>query len=151
MKVKPHHPLAEVIAKCLFSIESMPREHIPRFVSKTCREAVKWYEQKEEELRQLQRSEKKNDNKKCIKCKCDIFKIEQLDDCSNCLENGAWDSHSDDGGYIYDSAVIAEKGLIRDYVSSEGECRLGYAYGAGCHQYICVGCGDKTHCPTYDE
>jgi hypothetical protein len=88
--------------------------------------------------------------KKCTECQCEVFRIDYSDDCDDCPENGAWDK-IDCGGYIHDADIIAEKGLIRDCVNNEGECRMGDAYGAGCHMYICVGCGEKTHCPTYEE
>lgn len=44
MKVKGNHPLAEVIAKCMFGIETIPKEYIRRSVNKAAKEAVEWYE-----------------------------------------------------------------------------------------------------------
>ena len=45
MKVKGNHPLAEVIAKRLFSIESVPKDEQRRMVNRACRDAVEYYEQ----------------------------------------------------------------------------------------------------------
>lgn len=43
MEVKGNHPLAEVIAKCLLGIESVPAKEQRRMVNRACKEAVKWY------------------------------------------------------------------------------------------------------------
>jgi hypothetical protein len=43
MKVKGNHPLAEIIARCLFGVENYPSE-IRRAVSRACRKAVEWHE-----------------------------------------------------------------------------------------------------------
>ena len=45
MIVKGNHPLAEVIAKALFGIETVPKDYIPRMVNRACRKAVEWYEE----------------------------------------------------------------------------------------------------------
>ncbi len=42
--VKPHHPLQELIAKCLHGIEGVPRDEQRRMVNRVAREAVKWHE-----------------------------------------------------------------------------------------------------------
>lgn len=44
LRVKPHHPLQELLAQLLFSIETVPAVEQQRMVNRTCREAVKWYD-----------------------------------------------------------------------------------------------------------
>ena len=44
MHVQPHHPLQELLAKLLFSIETVPPAEQKKMVSRACREAVKWHE-----------------------------------------------------------------------------------------------------------
>lgn len=44
MKVKANHPLSEIIARKLFSIESVPKEEMKRMINRACKEAVKWHE-----------------------------------------------------------------------------------------------------------
>jgi hypothetical protein len=48
--VKGNHPLAEVIAKCLFGIETVPKEYMRRMVNRACREAVKWHQERENKV-----------------------------------------------------------------------------------------------------
>jgi hypothetical protein len=50
MIVKGNHPLAEVIAKKLFSIESVPNDEKRRMVNSACNAAVKWHEEKIKQL-----------------------------------------------------------------------------------------------------
>jgi len=45
MKVKSHHPLAEIIARCLFGIED-PRYDLEikqRMINRACKRAVEWH------------------------------------------------------------------------------------------------------------
>lgn len=44
MKVKPNHPLQELLGKLLFGIEIVPPKEQIRMVNLACKEAVKWYE-----------------------------------------------------------------------------------------------------------
>ncbi len=43
MHVKPNHPLLELLARLLFSIEIVPAKEQRRMVNRACREAVKWH------------------------------------------------------------------------------------------------------------
>lgn len=43
MRVKSHHPLQELLAQLLFSIETVPPKEQRRMVNRACREAVKWH------------------------------------------------------------------------------------------------------------
>lgn len=43
MEVKDNHPLAEIIAKALFGIETVPAEEQRRMVNRACKAAVWWY------------------------------------------------------------------------------------------------------------
>ena len=58
MQVKPTHPLAEIIARCLFGIESVPKEHLHRFVTRACKRAVEYHE---EVLREIKGKGSKNE------------------------------------------------------------------------------------------
>lgn len=51
MEVKGNHPLAEIIAKKLFSIESVPKEEQKKMVRRAIKEAVKYHIEKLDELR----------------------------------------------------------------------------------------------------
>lgn len=44
MNVKPHHPLQELLAQLLFSIETVPQTEQRRMVNFACKEAAKWHE-----------------------------------------------------------------------------------------------------------
>lgn len=44
MNVKSNHPLKELLAKLLFSIETVSSEEQRRMVNRACQEAVKWHE-----------------------------------------------------------------------------------------------------------
>ncbi len=44
MKVKPNHPLQELLGKLLFGIEVVPVAEQRRMVNRACKEAVKWHE-----------------------------------------------------------------------------------------------------------
>ena len=44
MTVKGNHPLAEIIAKCLFGFNSVPPEYRQRMINRACRKAVEWHE-----------------------------------------------------------------------------------------------------------
>jgi hypothetical protein len=46
MKVKPHHPLTELLAQLLHGIETVDAKEQRRMVNRACREAVKWHEEK---------------------------------------------------------------------------------------------------------
>lgn len=46
MRVKPNHPLAELLAQLLFSIETVDAREQRRMVNHACKEAVKWHEDK---------------------------------------------------------------------------------------------------------
>jgi len=45
MNVKPHHPLQELLARLLFSIETVPVRVQRSMVNRACREATKWHEE----------------------------------------------------------------------------------------------------------
>ena len=44
MKVKGNHPLAEIIAKSLFGIETAPKEQMQRMINRACKKAVLFHE-----------------------------------------------------------------------------------------------------------
>ena len=44
MKVKGNHPLAEIIGKKLFGIETVPKDEIRRMVQRAIKAAVEFYE-----------------------------------------------------------------------------------------------------------
>ncbi len=44
MKVKPNHPLRELLGKLLFSIETVPATEQRKMVNRACKEAVHWHE-----------------------------------------------------------------------------------------------------------
>jgi hypothetical protein len=44
MNVPGNHPLAEIIAKCLFGIETVPPKYMARMINRACSKAVKWHE-----------------------------------------------------------------------------------------------------------
>lgn len=52
MKVKGNHPLAEVLAKSLFSIETVPPKEAARMVRRAIKEAVAYHTQEVERYRQ---------------------------------------------------------------------------------------------------
>lgn len=43
MRVKPNHPLAELLAQLLFGIETIPAKCQKRAINRACREATKWH------------------------------------------------------------------------------------------------------------
>ncbi len=53
MKVKPHHPLAELMAKNLHGIETVHAKEQRRMVSRACKEAAKWHDEQVDNLRAL--------------------------------------------------------------------------------------------------
>ncbi len=50
MKVKSHHPLMELLARLLFSIETVPSKEQKRMVNRACQEAVRWHKERTDEL-----------------------------------------------------------------------------------------------------
>lgn len=53
MKVKPHHPLAELLAQLLFGIETIPAKQQRRAVNAVCKAAVKYYEDNVKDMKSL--------------------------------------------------------------------------------------------------
>lgn len=45
MRVKPNHPLAELIAKLLHGVETISRKHMKSAHMRACREAAKWHKE----------------------------------------------------------------------------------------------------------
>ena len=45
MRVKPNHPLSELIAKLLHGVETIPRKQMKSSHMRTCREAAKWHKE----------------------------------------------------------------------------------------------------------
>ncbi len=45
MRVKPNHPLAELIAKLLHGVETIPRKQMKSSHMRACREAAKWHKE----------------------------------------------------------------------------------------------------------
>lgn len=43
MRVKPNHPLSELLAKLLFGIETIPVKQQRLAINRACREAAKWH------------------------------------------------------------------------------------------------------------
>ena len=89
--------------------------------------------------------------KKCDVCGNDTFRIDEIKCCDDCSENGAWDSADDAQELTWDEKLIFWGGLERCQVEEESECRMGSAYGRGCHMYICTECRQKEHLPFGDE
>jgi hypothetical protein len=50
MKVKPHHPLTELLAQLLHGIETVSVQEKRRMVNRACREAVKWHREQVDQL-----------------------------------------------------------------------------------------------------
>lgn len=50
-EVKGNHPLAEIIAKKLFSIESVPAAEQRKMVNRACKAAVEYNQQLEQQLK----------------------------------------------------------------------------------------------------
>jgi len=44
MKVKGNHPLAEIIAKKLFGISTVPKHEQDRMINRACKAAVEYHE-----------------------------------------------------------------------------------------------------------
>lgn len=44
MNVKPHHPLAEILACQLFGISCVPKEEQTRMINRAIKKAVEWHE-----------------------------------------------------------------------------------------------------------
>ena len=55
MNVKGNHPLAEIIAKKLFGIESVPKEEQMRMISRAISSAVRWHEKQIHSLTDIDR------------------------------------------------------------------------------------------------
>lgn len=51
MNVKPNHPLQELLAQFLFSIETVPAKEQRRMVNTACKEAVKWHRAQVERMK----------------------------------------------------------------------------------------------------
>jgi hypothetical protein len=81
----------------------------------------------------------------CKKCQNNLFYIQIIDCCDDCIENAAYDEDKED--YTYDLKIIEEKCLNRDHVQEQGECIMGTAYENGCHMYICKKCNYKSNMP----
>lgn len=75
---------------------------------------------------------------KCPICKCSKFSIDIIPDCGDCEHNGGYD---DELGYIYDNLQLKEKGIERNQVENEGECKYDSAWGDGCYMFTCIDCG----------
>ena len=92
-----------------------------------------------------------------MKCKCGnrLFLIQNIPCCDDCSENPAFIRNEETvGGYwkaVYDEKEIEEKGLKREGAEYDGECRVGYAYGAGCELIICPKCHWTTNFPMSDS
>lgn len=74
----------------------------------------------------------------CSECKDDEFTIDEIIDCSKCVNNGAYDEDAKD--YIYDEKVIKAKNLERNQVEENGECLFGTCSENGCNIMTCVTC-----------
>lgn len=85
--------------------------------------------------------------KQC-KCGSEFFRIEEKD-CSDCPHNGAWlyDEKNEEGEYIYDEAIIKEKGLSRNQAQDENQCNFGDCYNEGCYMFTCSVCSKQTNLP----
>lgn len=82
---------------------------------------------------------------KCNKCNSDLFKIEEIKDCTKCEHNGAYV----DGEYIYDKKRILDEKLERTQAEEEGECAFDSCFNAGCYMFTCAECGKQTNLPIY--
>lgn len=45
MRIKPNHPLVELLAKLLHGVETIPRKQMKSFHMRACREAAKWHKE----------------------------------------------------------------------------------------------------------
>ena len=90
----------------------------------------------------------------CPECGSKQFHIFDRDKCGDCPNNGAFLPNGDDdllhGEYIYDEAIIKEKGLVRDEAFQEGECAFGLCYDSGCNVFKCINCGHEWNLPFSD-
>ena len=50
LNVKGNHPLAEIIAKCLFGIEQVPKKYMGRMVNRACKKAVEYHKKEIKKL-----------------------------------------------------------------------------------------------------
>jgi len=76
--------------------------------------------------------------KTCVKCKSELFTIEERYECGGCEHNGAM---TESGEYIYEESVIKALGLDRDEVWEDSSCRVGEAFYMGCYLFRCSYCG----------
>lgn len=51
MRVKPHHPLMELLGQFLFGIENVSRKEQRLMVNRACQEGVKWHEEQTKRIR----------------------------------------------------------------------------------------------------
>lgn len=86
-----------------------------------------------------------------MKCKCgnNLFTIQIIPCCSDCSENDAWDEDNDK--FTNDLKTITSKNLERNYVSENGECNYGTAFGAGCYMFTCSKCNKKRNLAIIDN
>ncbi len=50
MRVKPNHPLAELLAQLLHGVETIPRKQMKSSHMRACREAAKWHKEQVDRL-----------------------------------------------------------------------------------------------------
>jgi len=84
-------------------------------------------------------------NKKCSKCKNDVFMIEEKESCDECVYNGAYDDN--EGDYIHDKDIINRLNLERTQAFDNGECEIGSAHDKGCCMFHCTMCREQYNIP----
>ncbi len=50
MRVEPNHPMMELLARLLFSIETVPAKEQRRMANRACRDATKWHKEQVDRL-----------------------------------------------------------------------------------------------------
>ena len=78
MKVKSNHPLAEILAKKLFSIETVPAKDQAKMVRRAIKAAVEFYEKKNKKMQTGAECEECKEGRQwngvnfCMKCGTDL-------------------------------------------------------------------------------
>ena len=87
---------------------------------------------------------------KCKNCKNDLFKIEYINTCEDCKNNGAYNEY-ENHDLEYDEEIILKLGLLREEVENDGQCKIGDAFGGGCYLIACTKCGYIINIPCYED
>jgi len=94
MDVQPHHPLQELLAQLLFSIETVPQAEQKRMVNFACKEAVKWHQN---EVRAHVGEHMRYIGVLGLLSQCSVYVPEDLREC---IESAMIDAVSNSGGTL---------------------------------------------------